>query len=75
MAFQRLVIAATILVFAARPTLGQNDQSEPRVVVAKSDSPAATFSSRPANGNQFHALPENAELYSGDLLVSLPAVD
>ena len=30
MAVQRLVIAATILVFAARPILGQNDQSEPR---------------------------------------------
>jgi hypothetical protein len=42
-----------------------------RVVVAKSSSPAATFSARPANGNQFRTLPEKDDLYAGDLLVSL----
>ena len=42
------------------------------MVVAKSESPAATFSARPANGNQFRTLPDKADLYSGDLLVSLP---
>ena len=47
-------------------------QSDARVVVAKSSSPAATFSARPASGNQFRTLPEKEDLYSGDLIVSLP---
>ncbi len=47
-------------------------QPAARTVVAKSSSPAASFSARPANGNQFRTLPDNDELYAGDLLVSLP---
>jgi hypothetical protein len=43
-----------------------------RVVVARSTSPAATFAARPANSNQFRTLAANADLYSGDLIVSLP---
>lgn len=43
-----------------------------RVVVAQSNSPAAAFSARPANGTVFQALPDKAELSSGDVLASLP---
>jgi hypothetical protein len=53
------------------PGLGMA-QVEARVVVAKSTSPAATFAARPSNGIQFRTLPANADLYSGDMLVSLP---
>jgi hypothetical protein len=44
----------------------------PRVVAARATCPAATFSARPANGNVFTTVPENGELYTGDLIVSLP---
>src|SRR5262245_59537160 len=47
-------------------------QPATRVVVAKSTSPAASFSARPANGNQFRTLPEKDDLFAGDLLVCLP---
>jgi hypothetical protein len=43
-----------------------------RTIVAQAHSPDATFSARPANGNQFHTLADNEDLYAGDLLVSLP---
>lgn len=43
-----------------------------RVVVAQSNSPAAAFSARPANGTVFQPLPDKAELSSGDVLASLP---
>ncbi|MCE9564085.1 MAG: hypothetical protein K8U57_18735 [Planctomycetes bacterium] len=43
-----------------------------RVVVAHSNSPAATFSARPSNGNVFQPVPDKAELFSSDLVVSLP---
>jgi len=43
-----------------------------RVIVAQAHSPDATFSSRPAQGNQFHTLTENENLFAGDLIVSLP---
>jgi len=47
-------------------------QPGPRVAVAKSSSPAATFCARPANGNQFRTLPDKDDLFVGDMLVSLP---
>jgi len=47
-------------------------QPATRTIVAQSHSPDATFSARPANGNQFHTLSDNEDLYAGDLLVSLP---
>jgi hypothetical protein len=47
-------------------------QPGPRVAVAKSVSPAATFWARPSNGNQFRTLPDKDDLYAGDMLVSLP---
>jgi hypothetical protein len=47
-------------------------QPGPRVVVAQSNSPAATFTARPAAGNVFQTVPDKAELFSSDLLVSLP---
>lgn len=47
-------------------------QPGPRVAVAKSGSPAATFSSRAPNATQFRTLPDKADLYAGDLIVSLP---
>jgi hypothetical protein len=43
-----------------------------RVVVANAHAPDATFSARAANGNQFHTLSDSADLYAGDLIVSLP---
>jgi len=43
-----------------------------RVVVARSDSPAATFCARPGNGNVFTVLPDKADLFAGDMIVSLP---
>ena len=73
MAVQRLVIAATILVFAARPYWVRTTKANRAVVVAKSNSPAATFSSRPANGNQFHALPENADSFPAIFWSACPA--
>lgn len=65
-------VTATISVLTSRPMLVQGGQNEPRVIVAKTNSPAATYSARPTNGNQFQTLPENADIYSSDLLVSLP---
>lgn len=48
-------------------------QAQPaRAIVAKSTSPAATWTSRPANSSDFEVLPANAELSAGDLLVALP---
>lgn len=47
-------------------------QPGPRVVVAISSSPAATFSARPAGGKAFQTVPDKADLFSGDLHVSLP---
>lgn len=43
-----------------------------RVAVANSNSPAATFCARPAAGTVFSTVPDKAELFSGDLVVSLP---
>jgi len=43
-----------------------------RVIVAQAHSPDATFSARPAQGNQFHTLTENENLFAGDLIVGLP---
>jgi hypothetical protein len=62
-------IAIVALALLSCPALGQGDV---RVAVAKSTSSAGTFTARPANGNQFRALPENADLYTGDILVCLP---
>lgn len=59
-----LGVLAAGMVAAAQPS--------PRVAVAKSNSPAATFCARPANGTQFRPQPDKCELYTGDLLVSLP---
>src|SRR5262245_46310115 len=64
----RLAVLFTLLVVPG-VVLAQPDA---RVVVAKSNSPAATFCARPANGNQFQTLGEKADLYSGDLLVRRP---
>lgn len=47
-------------------------QPTARTIVAQVHSPDATFSARPANGNQFRILHDNDDLYAGDLLVSLP---
>jgi len=63
--------ALVIVVVAALAGISQG-QDDTRVVVAKSTSPAATFSARSANANQFRTLPASADLYSGDLLVSMP---
>jgi hypothetical protein len=52
-------------------TLGQA-QVGPRVVVAKSTSPAAAFCTRPANGTKFTPLPSEGDLYATDVLVALP---
>ena len=46
-------------------------QTGPRVPVAQSRSPDATFSARPANGNQFRTLPENDELFTGAIYSSV----
>jgi hypothetical protein len=60
-----------VLTAAIAPAVA-GGRDDARVVVAKSTSPAATFAARPANVTQFRMLPANADLYSGDLLVSLP---
>ena len=44
----------------------------PREVAAKARSLAATFAARPAGTAGFKILPENADLFSSDLLVALP---
>src|SRR5262245_52958688 len=64
-----LLAAIVAVLTAASSALAQ---PATRVVVAKSNSPASTFSARPANGNQFATLPDKDDLYAGDLLVSLP---
>ncbi len=56
-----------VLILAA-PTAAQT----PRVVVATSNSPVATFSTRPAGGNVFTTVPEKADLFTRDTIVSLP---
>jgi hypothetical protein len=66
---QVAVIAASISlagVATAQPV------PETRVVVAKSTSPAGTFAARPANGNQFRILADKDDIYSSDVIVSLP---
>jgi hypothetical protein len=70
MMIRRFSILAAIL-FVGTSQLGFA-QTASRVIVAQSHAPAATFSARPASGNQFHTLGENEDLYAGDLLVSLP---
>jgi hypothetical protein len=47
-------------------------QDEARLVVARSASPEGTFDARTSNAIRFRTLPANADLYSSDLLVSLP---
>jgi len=43
-----------------------------RIVAAKSTSPAATFAARQTAAEGFKILPENSEISTGDLLVTLP---
>jgi hypothetical protein len=47
-------------------------QTGPRVLVAKSTSPAATFHARPANGTKYKSLLNESDLYATDMLVALP---
>ena len=54
---------ATLIVAPTQPV---------RVVAAKSTSPAASFAARQLGGTTFEVLKENADLASGDLLVTLP---
>src|ERR1700758_2104468 len=61
-----------IAAFAASITPQFAFSQPTRVIVAQSQSPAATFSARPATGTQFRILGDKEDLYSGDLLVSLP---
>ena len=68
--FVRTGLIAVILLLSAW-TLTAAEPS-PRVVVAKTQAPAGTFSARPANGNQFRCLPQDDSIYAGDLIVSLP---
>lgn len=60
------LIAAALAVSAAAA-----GQPAGRAAVAVSNSPAATFSARPAVGS-FRILPDKAELLPGELVVSLP---
>jgi hypothetical protein len=62
------LISFCVVMLAALPVLAQ----PVRVVVAQSLSPEATFSARPANGNQYRHLADKDGLYAGDLIVSLP---
>jgi hypothetical protein len=47
-------------------------QNVDRVAVGKSKSPAAAFAARSAGSSEFKILPANADLHSGDLLLTLP---
>ena len=68
-----LALAAIGLLASQTPAVARQPADPPeRVVVAKATSPAATFAARPAGGDGFKVLPENAELSTGDLLVTLP---
>ena len=62
----RVVVVCATVVAALVPSLVHAD------TVAKSTSPAATFSARPSPTDDFRVLPENAELATGDLLITLP---
>jgi hypothetical protein len=62
--FGAILLALVVPAFA----VGQTE----RVAVATSESPAATFSARPAGGNIFTVVPDKGDLFAGDLLVSLP---
>lgn len=59
-----LVLLAATGVAGAQPA---------RVVAAKSTSPAGSFVARNPTGKAFTVLPANAELFAGDLLVTLPS--
>lgn len=62
--------AGLLLALVALPSFAAGQG--PRVVVAASTSPAATFAARPQNGNAFTTLPEKADIFAGDVVVSLP---
>jgi hypothetical protein len=47
-------------------------QPAERAVAGTSKSPAAAFAARPAGETDFNLLPENSDLHTGDLLVTLP---
>lgn len=65
-------LAGLTFVFLPLATAGAAAEPDPRIIVAKSLSPAGTFFARPANGNQYRPLPADDALFAGDLLVSLP---
>jgi hypothetical protein len=64
-------LLVVVIGFSTGPEIARG-QEEARVVVARSASPAATFDARSSNATRFRTLPASADLYSGDLLVSLP---
>src|SRR5262249_38308404 len=63
---------AAVLMGLVVPGVAHVQADGPRVVVAKSASPAAAFCARPINGNVFQSLGEKEDLFSSDLLVCLP---
>jgi hypothetical protein len=65
-----IYLISTLFAFLTSPIVFA--QPATRTMVAKSQSPAATFSARPASGNQYRTLSDMEDLYAGDLLVSLP---
>lgn len=67
----RLASIVIAMAFTSAAVRGQPAESD-RVVVGKSRSPAAAFASRSSSVLGFKVLPENADLHTGDLLVTLP---
>lgn len=69
---ERVAWVAAVGVVALAAAQRSAAEQPARVVAAKATSPAATFTARLAGANEFSVLPDRADLFSSDLLVTLP---
>lgn len=69
--WSRTLVVLLLLASGARAQEPGTSQAA-RGVVARASAPAASFAARQPGSDGFKVLPENADLYSGDLLVALP---
>jgi hypothetical protein len=70
-------VAISLTLFSIVSPLGRavaqaQSNPQPKGPIAKTTCPAAAFSARQAGSREFRSVAENADVYSGDLLVGLP---
>ena len=65
-------VVVSLLLVTTRLAVAEPPAVRERAVAATASSPAATFAARAAGADGFTVLPEKAELFSGDMLVTLP---